>query len=96
MSGWVPSNCVPVLVNVTMTDPSKSRKISITSKGCCGDDEGLAEGLLHSEPPMLGRNHVHDHDYMAACIKSLPTVALSQVLLPFLFHCIPASYFSPF
>ena len=40
---------MPDLVNVNRIHPSKSRKMSITSNGCCADDEGPTEGL------MLGR-----------------------------------------
>lgn len=70
---------MPDLVNVNRIDPSKSRKMGITSNGCHGDDEGGSSA---------GGCHVPDCDHMTTCVKDLIAVALPLVLLPFLFCCV--------
>lgn len=63
---------MPDLVNVNRIDPSKSRKMGITSNGCHGDDE---------EGSNAGGCHVPDCDHMTTCVKDLIAVALPLVLL---------------
>ena len=62
---------MPDLVNVNRIDPSKSRKMSITSKGCCADNGGPTKGLTPGrlQGLMPGRlqcweGHVSDCDHM--------------------------------
>ena len=78
---------MPDLVNVNRIDPSKSRKMSITSDGCCADNGGPTNGLTPGRL-QCWEGHVPDCDHMTTRVKDLIVVALSVVLLPFLFCCV--------
>ena len=54
---------MPDLVNVNRIDPSKSRKMSITSDGCCADNGGPTNGLTPGRL-QCWEGHVPDCDHM--------------------------------